>query len=728
MNFATHVVFDYAPGSTHPESSGTISVTKRGSHRFRNRSGRQTSCRRPPPAARRSPAPAGTAERGLRVEVGLILRFAVGRMVDDAAGSGPARQSVGCVSRYDRTGNECMRRLGILIIVMGATLWPAAALAATSAPVLLQSVSNSTTLQGTVSLAVSGNDAYTTAYWPGELTAVDISNPNAPTVVGSTPPTLALENGSNVTISGTDAFVVSKNRNLNMSSNDDGRGNSLTEVDISNPACPTIVGNALHDSSQLFGAYGVAVQEPQGYAYVAAQGLLGGQPTTPDTSFGSFSAIKLSTMAIVGHIDNSQLAATFPNGLNHANSVAISGNYAYVTAWAAHRVTVINITAPSSPSVVTSLSDVADLSDPNDVAVAGHYLYVANQVDFSNQFAGIDISNPASPKVVGTLNNSALEGAYRIRVRGDFAYVSARDANTIAAVDISDPANPRSAGSVGGANSPLSGTSGLDLDPSGRYVTASAPGPNNPYPPFPTSGNLTYAGTISEIELDPSPISVAITSQPTNPTTQTSASFSFSASDDVAAFQCKIDGGSFGLCSGSGTHTLASAYSGLTPGTHTFTVLAINAAGNTSTPVSYTWSVDAAPANSSAPTVTGAPTQGQTLTASTGTWSGYPTPTYGYQWLRCSQSGQNCNPISGSTGTSYTVQSPDVGSTLVVTVTASNSLGSPSAQSQPTAVVQGPLAALHNTVPPVISGTAKAGAKLTATGGLWSANPAATFS
>ena len=81
-----------------------------------------------------------------------------------------------------------MRRLGILIIVMGATLWPAAALAATSAPVLLQSVSNSTTLQGTVSLAVSGNDAYTTAYWPGELTAVDISNPNAPTVVGSTPP------------------------------------------------------------------------------------------------------------------------------------------------------------------------------------------------------------------------------------------------------------------------------------------------------------------------------------------------------------------------------------------------------------------------------------------------------------------------------------------------------------------------------------------------------------
>jgi hypothetical protein len=31
MNFATHVVFDYAPGSLHPESSGTITVVHTGS-------------------------------------------------------------------------------------------------------------------------------------------------------------------------------------------------------------------------------------------------------------------------------------------------------------------------------------------------------------------------------------------------------------------------------------------------------------------------------------------------------------------------------------------------------------------------------------------------------------------------------------------------------------------------------------------------------------------------
>jgi hypothetical protein len=32
MDFATGVVFDYAPGSSHPESSGTVKVEHRGSH------------------------------------------------------------------------------------------------------------------------------------------------------------------------------------------------------------------------------------------------------------------------------------------------------------------------------------------------------------------------------------------------------------------------------------------------------------------------------------------------------------------------------------------------------------------------------------------------------------------------------------------------------------------------------------------------------------------------
>jgi len=94
------------------------------------------------------------------------------------------------------------------------------------------------------------------------------------------------------------------------------------------------------------------------------------------------------------------------------------------------------------------------------------------------------------------------------------------------------------------------------------------------------------------------------------------------------------------------------------------------------------------PVNTAPPTVSGTAQTGQTLNASTGTWSENPT-TYAYQWQRCNSSGATCSPISGATTHLYTVASADVGSTLRATVTASNSAGSSTpASSAQTAVVQ----------------------------------------
>src|ERR1035441_8331662 len=617
---------------------------------------------------------------------------------------------------YDGFRNGAMKRLGVLIIVMAAALWPAAALAAPSSPALVGSEANSTSLSGATAVAVSGNYAFATASWPGQLTAVNINNLNSASTLYSTVASTYLENGSNITIANNDAFVVSKNRNgpctgtagPTTCGNDDGSGNSLTVVNISDPTNPTVSGAVQSGISQapaeLFGAYGVAVSGTGQYAYVAAQGLLGTgspatQPQTPDTSTGSFSIVDLLSMQIVqgSHIDNSSLTLSKGGGLNHATSVAISGSgtYAYVTAFNANRVTPIDVTNPSAPIVNTPLSDATHLPAPADLAVQGNYLYVANQSS-SNEFTVLDVSNPASPKWVASITSPLLSGAYRIHVKGDFAYVSASSASTVAAIDISDPTHPRIAGTV--TDPALSITTGLDVDPSGTYVIATSPRQstqtNQKFPPYPGSpGGPANTGTISDIKLDPLPISVAITpaSEPSNPTTQTSANFSFSASDDVAAFRCQLDGSAFAPCSSATTQN----YSSLSMGTHTFAVQATDAAGLTNTD-SYTWTIGTAaataPLNTSPPTVPAAATQGQTLTASAGQWSGSPTPTFAYQWLRCKQSGQGRQSISGSTGGSYTVLSADVGSTLVVTVTASNSLGSPSAQSQPTAVVQGTLA------------------------------------
>src|SRR5207244_11191044 len=92
-----------------------------------------------------------------------------------------------------------------------------------------------------------------------------------------------------------------------------------------------------------------------------------------------------------------------------------------------------------------------------------------------------------------------------------------------------------------------------------------------------------------------------------------------------------------------------------------------------------------APANTARPTISGTAQQGQILTAQVGTWSNSPT-SYAYQWRRCDSSGANCADIAGATSSSYGVVGADVDSTLAVGVTASNSAGSSTAFSAPTAV------------------------------------------
>jgi hypothetical protein len=96
------------------------------------------------------------------------------------------------------------------------------------------------------------------------------------------------------------------------------------------------------------------------------------------------------------------------------------------------------------------------------------------------------------------------------------------------------------------------------------------------------------------------------------------------------------------------------------------------------------------PQNTARPTISGNAVQAQTLTASPGSWTspnGSPI-TYAYQWQRCNAQGQACQAIQGATQQTYVLQAADVGNTIVVAVTATNSQGSNVATSTPTGVVQ----------------------------------------
>src|SRR5690349_15060821 len=94
----------------------------------------------------------------------------------------------------------------------------------------------------------------------------------------------------------------------------------------------------------------------------------------------------------------------------------------------------------------------------------------------------------------------------------------------------------------------------------------------------------------------------------------------------------------------------------------------------------------AKPANSSPPTISGTPQEGQTLTGDRGTWTNNPTD-FNYFWRRCDKTGGSCADISGAHALTYTLTSADVGNTVRFRVQASNGDGSTSATSVPSAVI-----------------------------------------
>lgn len=110
------------------------------------------------------------------------------------------------------------------------------------------------------------------------------------------------------------------------------------------------------------------------------------------------------------------------------------------------------------------------------------------------------------------------------------------------------------------------------------------------------AGNVGNATTYSWT-IDTTAPSITLSSTPAVLTSSTSASFSFSATDSgggsIASYSCKLDSSSYTLC------TSPQTYSGLSAGTHQFYVTATDSVGNTSTPATYSWTID-----TTAPSVT----------------------------------------------------------------------------------------------------------------------------
>jgi hypothetical protein len=124
-------------------------------------------------------------------------------------------------------------------------------------------------------------------------------------------------------------------------------------------------------------------------------------------------------------------------------------------------------------------------------------------------------------------------------------------------------------------------------------------------------------------------------------------------------------------------------------------VVSTNFKGSTSKWTASIGAISSAPGLESDPFVSGTATSGQTLSLSANTWSGTPTPTISYQWMRCTQAlgsisttkPASCSEISGAISTSYTLTSLDVGKYILIQITASNSAGTVIRVTASTAIV-----------------------------------------
>jgi hypothetical protein len=146
----------------------------------------------------------------------------------------------------------------------------------------------------------------------------------------------------------------------------------------------------------------------------------------------------------------------------------------------------------------------------------------------------------------------------------------------------------------------------------------------------------------------------------------------------------------FGETDGSGNYTVAGLLTGVYDlefesfaASPSYMTLTDNGVGVTQKSVTSGINVSLtpnAPHNTSAPVASGVGSAGQTLTCSTGSWTGAATLKYTYQWTRDGAA------ISGATTSAYLVQAADQGHGLACQVTATNGAGHATATSNTIAV------------------------------------------
>jgi hypothetical protein len=135
-----------------------------------------------------------------------------------------------------------------------------------------------------------------------------------------------------------------------------------------------------------------------------------------------------------------------------------------------------------------------------------------------------------------------------------------------------------------------------------------------------------------------------------------------------------------------------------------------------------------APVNTLAPSLYGVAAEGGILSVYSGLWIGFPTPILSYDWQYSSDGGITWNSYAPpEIGTSYLVQTSDIGNLIRCEVTGTNIVGNDIAYTNSVAIVAGGNCPPSNITLPSISGLLPVGSVLTTTNGTWSGSPSYSY-
>ncbi|MDD3793628.1 MAG: hypothetical protein PHI37_02365 [Candidatus Gracilibacteria bacterium] len=128
--------------------------------------------------------------------------------------------------------------------------------------------------------------------------------------------------------------------------------------------------------------------------------------------------------------------------LDGAAGIVKDGNYLYVASQVSDALQIINVANPASPTAAGQIVNGTTLNGARGITKSGNYVYVV--CDTYDALQVINVTNPASPSITGTyrVNNGNLNGARDVKVVGNYAYVAAYDRDSLAVMDISNPASP----------------------------------------------------------------------------------------------------------------------------------------------------------------------------------------------------------------------------------------------------------------------------------------------